>query len=140
MTIGRSTLAAPYWPLASLLGTFSCFPIFRRTKLGFELITLVGILGRTTRYWAKMSTIAAPTEDYNWTSPTGREVEVLRGLGMMRTGHWDRHDNFGRAGVPQRLRGSLYEGSPTSACGRGPQILIEVAAEMGILESCCSSL
>jgi hypothetical protein len=40
-------------------------------KLGFVLITLVGILvAAPPGYWAKMSSIASPTEDYNWTSPT----------------------------------------------------------------------
>ena len=50
-------------------------------KLGFVLVTFVGlIVSAPPGYWDQMLTIASPTEDYNWTSETGRKEVFLRGL------------------------------------------------------------
>lgn len=47
--------------------------------------SLVGVLmiAAPFGYWEQIQSLANPTEDYNWTSETGRKAVALRGLGYL---------------------------------------------------------
>lgn len=49
------------------------------------LMTAAGLLmiAAPQGYWKQMQTITTPTEDYNWTSATGRKQIAKRGIGYM---------------------------------------------------------
>jgi O-antigen ligase len=53
-------------------------------RLGFAIVTAVGLLIASPEgYWQQMSTLLAPTSDYNWQTREGRKQVALRGLGYM---------------------------------------------------------
>ncbi len=53
-------------------------------KIGFVIVSLVAIMiSAPPGYWDQMATMITPTQDYNWTSETGRKEVFLRGLGYM---------------------------------------------------------
>jgi O-antigen ligase len=53
-------------------------------KLAFVAVVLLGLIVAAPQgYWDQMNTISAPTQDYNWTSETGRKAVFLRGVGYM---------------------------------------------------------
>ena len=85
-------------------------------------------------YWDQMRTILNPTEDYNWSSPTGRRQIALRGLGYM----WA-YPVFGvGAGNFPRAEGMISDIATTQTADRGIRWMaahnsfIQVGAEMGV--------
>lgn len=85
-------------------------------------------------YWDQMSTILEPTEDYNWSGPTGRRQVALRGLGYMMD-----YPVFGiGAGNFQRAEGLMSDRAVTLMAGYGIRwtaahnSYIQVGAELGI--------
>jgi hypothetical protein len=86
MTIGRTGSRGAFLTLAIVIaGLIFLLPnVSAAKKLGFVVVTLVGIVvAAPPGYWTKIGSILAPTQDYNWTSPTGRKEVALRGLGYM---------------------------------------------------------
>lgn len=60
----------------------------RSVPLSKRMLTAVVLAGgllvmAPPGYWDQMRTVLEPTEDYNWSSPTGRRQVALRGLGYM---------------------------------------------------------
>lgn len=85
-------------------------------------------------YWDQMGTILNPTEDYNWSSPSGRKQIWTRGLGYM----WD-YPVFGLgAGNFPRAEGMISDIATTQTADRGVKWLaahnsfVQVGAEMGV--------
>jgi O-antigen ligase len=80
--VGRATGFGGHDPNDYAMHMAIALPKSVRIGVGV-LIVLVGGLVAKDRYWESMSTLFRPTQDYNWTSPTGR-VEVWgRGVGYM---------------------------------------------------------
>jgi O-antigen ligase len=111
-------------------------------KLGFVIIMGFGLLFAAPQgYWEKMATILAPTEDYNWTSKTGRKEVVIRGLGYMLmnpvTGIGI--NNFGRAeGMISDRAVAFAEGETEVGVkwSAAHNSFIEVLAELGLTGFC----
>jgi O-antigen ligase len=121
----------------ALLVTLKTVPVAKR--LMFLCVTVAALaVFAPPGYWDQMNTVFAPTEDYNWTSPTGRKAVFDRGIQyMMRnpiTGIGI--DNFPRAegmlsdrAIAQKLDPSLA-GIKWSAAHNS---FLEVAAETGVV-------
>jgi len=111
-------------------------------KLGFVIIMGLGLLFAAPQgYWEQMGTILAPTEDYNWTSPTGRKEVVLRGLGYMMTNPVTGIgiNNFGRAeGMISDRAVAFAEGETDVGVkwSAAHNSFIEVLAELGLTGFC----
>lgn len=111
----------------------------RTIPLSKRLLVVAALgLGMTvmapTGYWSQMETLLNPTEDYNWSSPSGRRQIWTRGLGYM----WD-YPVFGvGAGNFARAEGMISEIALTQTADRGVKWLaahnsfIQAGAEMGI--------
>lgn len=85
-TIGRTGSRGAFLTLGVVVaGLIFLLPnVGAGKKLGFVLVTFVALLvSAPPGYWEQMLTIASPTEDYNWTSETGRKEVFLRGLEYM---------------------------------------------------------
>lgn len=121
--------------LAMLL-LVNTIPIAKR--LGFLLAAgLALVIAAPPGYWDQMLTILKPTQDYNWTSPTGRKQVFERGIGyMMRnpvTGIGI--DNFARAEgtISDRAMARQEDPSlPGLKWSVAHNSFLEIAAEMGM--------
>lgn len=113
---------------------------FLRTIPLSKRLLVVGALGlgmavmAPQGYWNQMETIRNPTEDYNWTSPSGRKQIWSRGLGYM----WA-YPVFGvGAGNFPRAEGMISNIAMTQTADRGVKWLaahnsfVQVGAEMGV--------
>lgn len=67
---------------AYLLFNFTAVPKRVRIYAVGALVGLVVTFGGS-RYWTMMSTMLAPTQDYNWSNTTGRKQIWERGIGYM---------------------------------------------------------
>jgi O-antigen ligase len=107
-------------------------------RLGFMLVTLFGLaIAAPPGYWQQMMTIVTPTQDYNWTSETGRKEVLMRGIGyMMRnplTGIGV--DNFARAEgqLSQRAQDREWDPNlPGVKWSAAHNSFLQAAAEMGV--------
>ena len=122
---------------AAMLLMLKTVPVVKRILfLGATMIALV--LFAPPGYWDQMNTIFAPTQDYNWTSPTGRKAVFDRGIQyMMRnpiTGIGI--DNFPRAEGTLSAR-AVAQSQDKSLAGikwsAAHNSFLEVAAEMGLI-------
>lgn len=53
-------------------------------RVGFVVVLALGLMiAAPAGYWEQMATILNPSDDYNYTSPTGRKAVLLRGIGYM---------------------------------------------------------
>jgi len=92
------------------------------------------VVAAPSGYWEQMKTVAAPTEDYNWTAKDGRIEVAKRGLGYMFT-----HPIFG-LGVNNFWRAECLEGEKvdTHVLGTGLRCTpphnsyLQAGAELGI--------
>lgn len=105
-------------------------------RIGFLLVVGLGLAVTAPEgYWAQMQTIFSPTEDYNWTSPTGRKAVFKRGIGYMMTNPITGIgvDNFGRAEgmISERAR-NFVAGSAGIKWSAAHNSFLQAAAEMGI--------
>jgi O-antigen ligase len=121
----------------ALLVMLKTVPIAKRVM--FLVITTLGlVIAAPPGYWDQMLTVLKPTEDYNWTSPTGRKEVFKRGIG-----YWSRNpvtgigiDNFSRAegtisdrAIAQKLDPSL----PGIKWSVAHNSFLEVLVEMGLV-------
>jgi O-antigen ligase len=121
----------------ALLVMLKTVPVAKR--LMFLVVTSIGLaIAAPPGYWEQMKTVLTPTQDYNWTSPTGRKEVFKRGIG-----YWGRNpvtgigiDNFARAegtisdrAIAQALDPSLA-GIKWSVAHNS---FLEVLAEMGLI-------
>jgi O-antigen ligase len=121
----------------AMLVLLKTVPVAKRVLfLGVTMIALT--IAAPPGYWDQMKTIFTPTEDYNWTSPTGRKAVFDRGIGyMMRnpvTGIGI--DNFPRAEGTLSSR-AVAQAQDRSLAGikwsAAHNSFLEVAAEMGVV-------
>ncbi len=85
-TIGRTGSRGAFLTLGVVIAclVFILPNVSAGKKLGFVIVTFLAIIvSAPPGYWDQMLTIVSPTEDYNWTSETGRKEVALRGLGYM---------------------------------------------------------
>jgi len=103
--------------------------------IGTVMIGLV--VAAPAGYWGQMVTVLAPTQDYNWTSSTGRKEVALRGLGYM----MDYPvfglgiGNFGRAEGELSARAEAREFDPSLPgikWSAAHNSYVEAGAELGI--------
>ena len=121
----------------ALLIMLKTVPVAKRVM--FLVVTALGLaIAAPPGYWEQMKTVLSPTEDYNWTSETGRKQVFLRGMG-----YWARNpvtgigvDNFARAegtisdrAIAQALDPSLA-GIKWSVAHNS---FLEVLVEMGLI-------
>jgi O-antigen ligase len=121
----------------ALLIMLKTVPVAKRIM--FLLITLLGLtIAAPPGYWEQMQTVLSPTQDYNWTAPTGRKEVFKRGLGyMMRnpiTGIGV--DNFPRAEgtlSDRAIAQSLDPSLPGIKWSVAHNSFLESAVEMGVV-------
>jgi O-antigen ligase len=121
----------------ALLIMLKTVPVAKRVM--FLVVTAIGLaIAAPPGYWEQMKTVMTPTEDYNWTSPTGRKQVFLRGIG-----YWSGNpvtgigiDNFARAegtisdrAIAQKLDPSL----PGIKWSVAHNSFLEVLVEMGLV-------
>lgn len=82
MTGSRGAMVGLFAVGAALFLTLTHIALVKR-------VALIGVIGFALAiaappgYWDSMRSLAAPTDDYNWSSPDGRKAVALRGLGYM---------------------------------------------------------
>jgi O-antigen ligase len=107
-------------------------------KVAFVVVVLIGLLwAAPPGYWDQMNTMTSPTEDYNWTSETGRKAVFKRGMGYMMqfpiAGLGV--DNFPRAEGMLSARAQAREFDPTLPgikWSAAHNSFLQAGAEMGI--------
>lgn len=107
-------------------------------KVAFVSVVAIGLFwAAPPGYWQQMNTITAPTDDYNWTSETGRKAVFKRGMGYMLrfpiTGLGI--DNFARAEgmLSARAAARAFDPSLPGIKWSAPHnSFIQAGAEMGI--------
>ena len=104
-------------------------------RAAFLIVTVLGlIVAAPSGYWQQMKTVAAPTQDYNWSSKDGRVEVAKRGLRYMLT-----YPIFG-LGVNNFWRAECVEGEKvqTRVVGTGIRCTpphnsyVQAGAELGI--------
>lgn len=105
-------------------------------RIAFMLVVALGLfIAAPQGYWAQMQTIFTPTEDYNWTSPSGRKAVFKRGIGYMMTNPATGIgvDNFPRAEgmISDRAR-EYIAGTAGIKWSAAHNSFLQAAAEMGI--------
>jgi O-antigen ligase len=85
-------------------------------------------------YWKQMSTIFAPTEDYNWTADNGRVEIAKRGLGYMaaRPVFGVGIGNFGRAECSISSLAKEYVYGDNLLCAAPHNSFVQAGAELGV--------
>lgn len=107
-------------------------------KVAFVILTIIAmLLAAPAGYWEQMETILRPTQDYNWSSPTGRKEVFLRGMGYMMTNPVTGIgvDNFPRAEGEISARAEAREFDPTLPgikWSAAHNSFLQAATEMGI--------
>jgi hypothetical protein len=96
-------------------------------------------IGAGKGYWAMMSTVAAPEDDYNMTSEVGRKAVALRGLSYML--HYPiagvGADNFGRAeGTISEKARNFTEGAEGVRWQAPHNTFVQAGAELGVPGLC----
>ena len=125
----------------ALLLMLKTVPVMKRVM--FLVVTFIALsIAAPPGYWEQMKTIFSPTEDYNWTDPTGRKEVFKRGMGYMAlnpiTGIGV--DNFPRAEgtLSDRARAQAVDKSLAGIkWSAAHNSFLEVASETGLVGLGC---
>ncbi len=107
-------------------------------RVGFVVVLGLGLLvAAPAGYWEQMATILNPSQDYNYTSPTGRKAVFLRGVGYMMLNPFSGIgvDNFPRAEGTLSDRAVAQAADPNLAgikWSAPHNSFLQAGAEMGV--------
>lgn len=87
LAIARSGSRGAFVSLLVLIPAFLLMArhiAIRKRVLAIGALAGVLMIAAPFGYWEQMQTLMNPTDDYNWTSETGRKAIVIRGFGYMK--------------------------------------------------------